>query len=180
MQGPLRDFWETSIPSILKSAPRLTSLTLITDEAVGVFPAAPLTNIHFSALTSLSLYGLVLDAASRDTDLLEFIIRHKTTLAHLQLVECTVYGGETRTYLRPWHAVLRRLRQELLHLRSFRMGPVRTNDDYSSYSPPQRFRYLSVLPGRFYIVADEMGTEADSASLQSLLSTVESRRSLNV
>ncbi|KAJ6523294.1 hypothetical protein B0H19DRAFT_651849 [Mycena capillaripes] len=180
LQAPVCDFWEVSIPSILRSAPRITWLTIRTNHPVGVVPASPLATIHFPALTTLSLRNFILDASrSVDHDVLEFIVRHKATLKHLALDACEVYGGETRVYRRPWHVVLQRLQHELSALRSFHVGTYDGDDfdededeDWSYY---RRLGYLFLVPGMHYHADDRVDTKADHDALRSLLSTVESR-----
>ncbi|KAF7328709.1 hypothetical protein MVEN_02499400 [Mycena venus] len=171
-QAPLCDFWEVSVPSVLKSATCLTSLNIRSDFPVGVRPAVPMT-IHFPALTVLSLRNFILDPAHADYDILEFIVRHKSTLTRLELDECAVYGGEPRTYPRPWHAVLHRLRDELVGLHTLHLTPV------ESYVDPGPFGYLALLPGTYYLEDYQAATEAkdlNKAALQSMMSTVYSRR----
>ncbi|KAJ7869227.1 hypothetical protein B0H14DRAFT_2728350, partial [Mycena olivaceomarginata] len=87
-QPQLSDFWESSIPSILKSATNLTSLTIRSNYPVGVLPAFP------------------------------FIVRHKATLTHLELTDCWVLRGELGVYARPWHSLFQLFQQELVGLRS--------------------------------------------------------------
>ncbi|KAK7036045.1 hypothetical protein R3P38DRAFT_614246 [Favolaschia claudopus] len=126
----LYDFWETSIASLLNhAAPRLTSLGLssITNQhPAGVRPRLPFNStLHFPFLTNLSLINFIFApthaADSPDNDLLAFILRHKSTLTHLTLAYCAVYGGDSMpgVYPRPWRSIFQRLQEELTYLRRF-------------------------------------------------------------
>jgi hypothetical protein len=78
-------------------------------------------------------------------------------------------------YPRPWHAVLQRFQQELSSLRTFLL----TADEYDEWFYRRQFGYLVVEPGHHHL-DDGVGNEAeDDAALQSLMSAMESRRSLN-
>ncbi|KAJ7102734.1 hypothetical protein C8R44DRAFT_346464 [Mycena epipterygia] len=165
-QDPLSDFWEHSITHILVSASNLTSLTLRSDQPVGVGPALPLDLVHMPHLTSLVLHNFVFDpwVALPKFDIVAFIVRHHPTLTRLELGECSVYGGEGGLYVRPWQAILQRFERELLHLRVFRYWP--------------HFSYVILLLGDGYMEDREADDKTqDIAALDSLMSVVEARRS---
>ncbi|KAF8132165.1 hypothetical protein K438DRAFT_1884996 [Mycena galopus ATCC 62051] len=173
-KSPLCDFWKASVPSLLKNATNVTSLTLRSGYPVGVRPALALASIHLPVLTALSLHNFVLDSARADYDVAEFILCHKVALRHLDLSDCYVYGGEGEmgVYPRPWHDVLQRFKEELSSLRSFRMTD--TSNGYSAYVCLHRH-------AGYYTFDDEavpLASDLDVAALQSLQSVVESRSTL--
>jgi hypothetical protein len=71
---------------------------------------------------------------------------------------------------------LQRFQQELSSLRTFLL----TADEYDEWFYRRKFGYLVVEPGHHYLDDNGVGNEAeDDAALQSLMSAMESRRSLN-
>ncbi|KAF8132162.1 hypothetical protein K438DRAFT_1884985 [Mycena galopus ATCC 62051] len=166
---PLCDFWEACVPSILKNSTNLISLTLRSRYPVGARPALALGSIHLPVLTTLSLYNFVLDPARADYDIVEFIVRHRATLTHLELPMCYVYGVERGVYARPWHAVLRRFQQELLVMCSFQVITAKESNDMF---------YIFIGPTGLYRVdgqACRQARDLDVVALQSLQSAVEFR-----
>jgi hypothetical protein len=166
----LCDFWESSIPSILKSATNLTSLTIRSNYPVGVLPALPVA-IHLPMLTALTLDSFILHPARADYDIAELIVRHKATLTHLELTDCWVLRGELGVYARPWHSVFQRFQQELVGLCSLRMSA-------KAYSWSRRYGYIFLAAESQYTYDDEAVLQVrdlDIAALQSLMSTVELR-----
>ncbi|KAJ7727261.1 hypothetical protein B0H16DRAFT_1591160 [Mycena metata] len=177
---PLRDFWNICVPHMLKSAPHLTSLTIHSDRWIGVGPVVPFADIHLPALAALSLRYFVFHPADPATDVLEFIVRHKGTLTHLELENCTVYGGPNhrKECPRPWHVMLRRLERELPRLRSLRVTVTGF-----AFLAPRPCGYLLLVPWNSYshTVADVFGVRAqDDDALASLISRVESRRAMEL
>ncbi|KAF8190396.1 hypothetical protein K438DRAFT_1971257 [Mycena galopus ATCC 62051] len=169
----LCDFWETSIPSILKNATNLASLALSSNyPQVGVRPSLPLAGIHLPLLTNLSLDYFVLDPARADYDIVEFIVRHGATLTHLKFVDCYVYGVEQGVYLRPWRAVLQRFQQELPGLRSFQLLA-----SMSGWTLLERFGYLFDTPPYYHVDYQTIrdAQHLDELALEALVSAVESR-----
>ncbi|KAF8146971.1 hypothetical protein K438DRAFT_1868373 [Mycena galopus ATCC 62051] len=168
---PLCDFWEACVPSILKNAPNLTSLTIGSKYPIGVSPALPFADIHFPFLTALSLFNFTLDSARAGYDVVEFIVRHKATLTHLELTNCYVYGGEMRVYPRAWHHILQRFEQELPGLRSSRL----LTDMARTFRLKKA--YIFRTPGYYFIdkQASTRFRDLDITALQSLRSVVESR-----
>ncbi|KAF8190385.1 hypothetical protein K438DRAFT_924304 [Mycena galopus ATCC 62051] len=169
----LCDFWETSIPSILKNATNLISLALGSNyPQVGVRPSLPLAGIHLPLLTNLSLDYFVLDPARADYDIVEFIVRHKATLTHLKFVDCYVYGVEPGVYPRPWRAVLQRFQQELPGLRSFQLLA-----SMSGWTFLERFGYLFDTPPYYHVDHQTIrdAQHLDEPALEALVSAVESR-----
>ncbi|KAF8146967.1 hypothetical protein K438DRAFT_1868362 [Mycena galopus ATCC 62051] len=169
-KSPLCDFWEASAPSMLKNSSNVTSLTLRSRKAVGVWPALALASIHLPVLTALSLYNFVFDPARVAYDVVEFIVRHKATLTQLELLNCHVYVRRG-VCPRPWHTVLHRFQQELLGLWSFQMR-------VGTLSGKLYFYYLFLGPTGYYCFDDGArgrANDLDAAALQSLRSVVESR-----
>ncbi|KAJ6456638.1 hypothetical protein C8R47DRAFT_1165248 [Mycena vitilis] len=175
LSAPLGQFWDTSIPSMLKNARCLTSLSLRTNYPVGVVPALPITTINIRALTALSLYNFVLDPSSADHDILDLVVRHKATLTHLKLSACEVFGGEARVYQRPWHAVLRRLETELSSLHSFQLMENDRSPDGFHEETRGPFGYLFLVDGHHYHADDHAEPGEDRAALRSLMSAVAAR-----
>ncbi|KAF8146975.1 hypothetical protein K438DRAFT_1868386 [Mycena galopus ATCC 62051] len=173
-KSPLCDFWKASVPSLLKNATNITSLTLRSGYPVGVRPALALASIHLPVLTALSLHNFVLDSARAEYDVVEFILCHKAALRHLDLSACYVYGGEGEVgvYPRAWHDVLQRFKEELSGLRSFQMTD--TSNGYSAYV------CLHTHAGYYTYDYDvvSLASDLDVAALQSLQSVMESRSTL--
>ncbi|KAJ7810767.1 hypothetical protein B0H14DRAFT_1480731 [Mycena olivaceomarginata] len=170
-QPQLSDFWEYSIPSILKSATNLTSLTIRSNYPVGVLPAFPVAHIHLPMLAALTLDNFVLHPARADYDIADFIVRHKATLTHLELADCWVFRGELGVYARPWHSLFQLFEQELVGLRSL----SKTVSWYSS-----RFCGYLFFPGpdSAHTYDNEAAVQAkdlDDVALESLMSTMELR-----
>ncbi|KAK7036047.1 hypothetical protein R3P38DRAFT_3183848 [Favolaschia claudopus] len=101
------------------------SLSMGFSHLAGAEQALPLSSMRFPTITHLKLDNFVLDHTRPDSDALQFIVRHKATLKHLTLSDCSVYGGEHEhpqdgVFPRPWHRVFQTLQDELVQLRSFR------------------------------------------------------------
>jgi hypothetical protein len=164
-QPQLSDFWESSIPSILKSATNLTSLTIRSYHPVGVLPAFPVAHIHLPMLAALTLDNFVLHPARADYDIAEFIVRHKATLTHLELTDCSVFRGELGVYARPWHSLFQLFQQELVGLRSW------CSSRFCGY-------LFFPAPESAHTHDNEAALQAkdlDDAALESLMSTMELR-----
>ncbi|KAJ7457349.1 hypothetical protein FB451DRAFT_593363 [Mycena latifolia] len=163
---PLNDFWEKSLAHILRSAHYVTTLTLRSDQPIGF--SLSLDTVHLPRLADLSLHNLIIADTTAGADIAEFIVRHGATLARLELDACSVFR-EDAGVTRPWHAVLRRFKEELPHLRSFQLTPL----------PPG---YIELDPGHYYMeITETVGPEADdSAALQSLMAVLEARDSVNL
>ncbi|KAJ7869099.1 hypothetical protein B0H14DRAFT_3581707 [Mycena olivaceomarginata] len=170
-QPQLSDFWESSIPSILKSATNLTSLTIRSNYPVGVLPAFPVAHIHLPMLAALTLDNFVLHPARADYDIAEFIVRHKATLTHLELTDCWVLCGEQGVYARPWHSLFQLFQQELVGLRSLRMLTTISGSYLWHFCG-----YIVLVPeSRFFYYDHEAAVQArdlDDAAFESLMSTV--------
>ncbi|KAJ6632174.1 hypothetical protein B0H10DRAFT_1976402 [Mycena sp. CBHHK59/15] len=180
---PIGQFWDGSVRYILDNAVSLTSLTLRSDEPVGVQPALSFENALMPYLKSLSLHNFALDPTVPEYDVVEFIICHKRTLTQLTLDECSIDGGsigdgQNAHFDRPWGAVLRRFEAELSALQMFSLTNGASRDVEDSPRDP-RFCYTYEEPGFGYITIDYgevVGEEDDEAALESLMATVEARR----
>ncbi|KAJ7856189.1 hypothetical protein B0H14DRAFT_2753078 [Mycena olivaceomarginata] len=158
---------ESSIPSILKSATNLTSLTIRSNHPVGVLPAFPVAHIHLPMLAALTLDNFVLHPARADYDIAEFIVRHKATLTHLELTDCSVFRGELGIYARPWHSIFQLFQQELVGLRSL----SKTVSWYSGYLFFRGPESAQIYDTEAAVQAKDL----DDAALESLMSTMELR-----
>ncbi|KAJ7882454.1 hypothetical protein B0H13DRAFT_2539339 [Mycena leptocephala] len=87
-----------------KNAARLTSLTVRSDQSVGVRPAAPLATIHFPALASLLLHDFVLGPADAKTDVLELI---PTFVVSPSLAGVRKVAADVNVYSDPIHVFIR-------------------------------------------------------------------------
>ncbi|KAJ7102709.1 hypothetical protein C8R44DRAFT_746694 [Mycena epipterygia] len=123
-QEPLADFWEKSVAHMVRSASGVTSLTIHSDQEVGAYPALSFKDTVLPHLSSLVLHNFVLDPMIPDSDVVAFILRHKATLAHLELHNASIDGGEDTEFPRLWHVVLTLFAAELTCLKTF----VLTND----------------------------------------------------
>ncbi|KAJ7869092.1 hypothetical protein B0H14DRAFT_2727583 [Mycena olivaceomarginata] len=165
-QPQLSDFWESSIPSILKSATNLTSLTIRSNH-----PSLTFTS---PMLASLMLDTFILHPAHADYDIAEFIVRHKATLMHLELTDCWVLRGKQGVYARPWRSLFQLFQQELVGLRSLRMLTTISGSYLWHFCG-----YIVLVPeSRFFYYDHEAAVQArdlDDAAFESLISTVELR-----
>ncbi|KAJ6523329.1 hypothetical protein B0H19DRAFT_1085738 [Mycena capillaripes] len=84
---PLVEFWSESVAHMVCSAQAVTALTIRTDQRVEV---TPLPNTGLPHLTSLVFQQFRLGP---DSDVVEFILSHKATLARLELYDCYIDGG---------------------------------------------------------------------------------------
>jgi hypothetical protein len=113
-------------------------------------------------LQSLSLHNFMFGPLPVENDLLELIIRHKSTLTHLHLVEFSVDSEDSQT----WSAILQTFERELTCLRSFSLVN-------------QCYQYPD--PGRAYMVSEQtqdVHDEDDLPALERLRILVESRQSV--
>ncbi|KAJ7102714.1 hypothetical protein C8R44DRAFT_887460 [Mycena epipterygia] len=143
-------------------------------EEVGAYPALSFKDT-VPHLSSLVLHNFVLDPMI--SDVVAFILRHKATLAHLELHNASIDGGEDAEFPRPWHAVFTLFEAELTCLKTF----VLTNDgrdpDADDFERDPRFAYTMLSPGHGYMnVQEEVdGEERDLPALESLMAVVLSR-----
>ncbi|KAF8146951.1 hypothetical protein K438DRAFT_1868340 [Mycena galopus ATCC 62051] len=131
-----------------------------------------LDDIFLPHLSSLVLHQFVFHR-----DVVDFVLRHKATLARLELHECSMDGGGLydkwapeggfdSVFPQPWHAVFASFEAELGALRHFVFFPT-------------EFQYSREDPGFGYVPWDEAAEavgQGDEPALRSLMAVVESRR----
>ncbi|KAJ6523299.1 hypothetical protein B0H19DRAFT_1201765 [Mycena capillaripes] len=156
-QEPLVDFWKDSVAHMVRSATAVTALTICSDQPVGAYPALSFKDMSFPRLASLSLHQFVFS----DSDVVEFILRHKATLTRLELHDCSIDGGENGDFSHLWYAVLTRFEVELHALRAFvfENGTEREED---AFERDPRFEEIA-------------GEHQDLPALESLMAVVASR-----
>jgi hypothetical protein len=188
-EEPLVEFWEISVAKMVRSAVSVTTLTLGSNQAVGACPVLPIADTFLPQLSSLTLRNFALEPSNPTNDVLAFILRHKSTLTHLELHDCTLDGGEELDYPRPWHVVFSLLETELSVLRSFALinhAYERNEEDEwemeqeldERYGPDPRFAYTRLDPGWGYHPVSTLeidGTDMDLPALESLITVVEAR-----
>ncbi|KAF8146945.1 hypothetical protein K438DRAFT_1868322 [Mycena galopus ATCC 62051] len=164
---------------MVRSATAITSLTIISDQGVGSRPAMALDDIFLPHLSSLVLHQFVFHPY-----VVDFVLRHKATLARLELHECSLDGGERSldgdglpdllapnggfdgVFPQPWHAVFASFEAELSALRHFAFLP--TEFRYSWEDPEFGYEHWDEA-------AEAVG-KGDRPALESLMAVVESRR----
>ncbi|KAJ7711970.1 hypothetical protein B0H16DRAFT_1626625 [Mycena metata] len=173
---PINGFWEQSMAQILRSAASLTALTIRSDQPVGSCPALSADSFH-PKLTSLSLHNFSLDPHSPERDAVDFILRHKSTLAHLELHGCSIDGGEGGDFPRPWHVVLTLFAAELGCLRTFVFENEEEEEEPLVFERDPRFRYTKLDVGWGYTSWEGQvnGAHQDLPALESLMAVVKSR-----
>ncbi|KAJ7810769.1 hypothetical protein B0H14DRAFT_1480769 [Mycena olivaceomarginata] len=162
----LGEFWDQSVPHMVRSATAVTALTIRSDLRVGALPAMTF-DMFLPHLSSLVLHKFVLH------DAVEFILDHKATLTRLELHDCSIDGGLEGDIPRPWHAVFALFEAELGALRDF---VFESESDW-------RFEYTREDPGFGHVPFDDpeedaefLGKGLDGPALESLVAVVESRR----
>ncbi|KAJ6523330.1 hypothetical protein B0H19DRAFT_1276981 [Mycena capillaripes] len=179
IEDPFTAFWKESVPHMIRSATALTTLTIRSSLPVGVVPKVPSGNICLPRLASLALHKFQLNGWD---DIVKFILRHKSTLTHLELHDCSssVDAGENTDYLCSWHEILALFEAELGGLRDFVFENKRDVDEDVIVRDP-RFEYTVEDSGiEFFIFGGEVhGEEQDLPALESLLAVVKSRYSKN-
>jgi hypothetical protein len=164
----LGEFWDESVPHMVRSATAVTELTIRSDQAVGAAPAMSFEDMFLPRLSSLVLHQFAFQD-DPGTDVVEFILRHKATLARLELHGCSIEGCTHGYFPRPWHAVFALFEAELDVLRDF------------VFTPDGDFEYTQDDHGcgyeRLYDEdAEAVGEGLDGSALESLVAVVASRR----
>ncbi|KAJ7641776.1 hypothetical protein FB45DRAFT_361725 [Roridomyces roridus] len=185
------EFWDKSLPNVIRSATALTSLTLRTDHWVGGFPALSFKDVFLPQLTEFVLQRFMFEPAIPDYDIVQFVIRHKDTLTRLDFQHCTIgssHGGDggqhDLVWQRPWHAVFTAFAVELGKLTEF--AYVAFSEDSSDEEEEEndseeegaRFLYSVLLvEGGYKIVENEDAAERDRVTLEDLQRLVRARKS---
>ncbi|KAJ7661186.1 hypothetical protein B0H17DRAFT_1212299 [Mycena rosella] len=160
---PFVDFWQTSLPNMVRSAVALTSLTIMSNNRPIV---SHLTDTRLLHLSSLRLELFVLEPTQPYSGMLSFILAHRATLAHLELCGCFIGGGEEAKFSRPWYAVLAMFESKLDRLRTL----VLSADRGSRFGYARSWGYEH-MPVHGLLDAKER----ELAALESLMVVVESR-----
>ncbi|KAI0338726.1 hypothetical protein BDW22DRAFT_670595 [Trametopsis cervina] len=114
-------FWSEMIPErfLEPAQPKLTTLSLFSDQPVGQFPAVDLSWLRFPHLTTLSLNGFMFNEQRLVED---FIVRHGRTLEHITLDTCPIHiGGVEGMPPRTWASILQRFTDKLPALLDLQM-----------------------------------------------------------
>ncbi|KAF8198187.1 hypothetical protein K438DRAFT_2016294 [Mycena galopus ATCC 62051] len=177
-QDPLVDFWNKSLPHMIRSATAVTALTIRSNLPVGAYPALSFKDTFLPGLSSLALYRFVLEPALPDSDVVAFILRHKATLTHLTLHDCSIDGGEEGEFPRPWNAVFETFKTELGALREFVLENEAEIYHRHVVGRDSRFEYTRLDPGWGYMPSEgELPSGGlDLPALESLMDLVESRQ----
>ncbi|KAJ7810760.1 hypothetical protein B0H14DRAFT_2862146, partial [Mycena olivaceomarginata] len=96
----LGEFWDESVPHMVRNATAVTALTIHGDQAVGAAPAMSFEDMFLPQLSSLVLHQFAFQD-DLDMDVVKFILRHKATLARLELHGCSIEGGAHGYFPRP-------------------------------------------------------------------------------
>ncbi|KAJ7762282.1 hypothetical protein DFH07DRAFT_771075 [Mycena maculata] len=201
IEDRVMDFWDRSIPYIIRNAPAISSLTLCDDgnQSEYVFDPvrSPLKAIILPRLTSLSLYDFSFESdALPKTDLVGFILSQKATLTHLVLDGCFILLDtfNSNYFPRFWHTVLRTFMHDLCVLQHFTLNssvtsssPSTPTSNGSAFRRDPRFQYKHTMHNHVsleYHVYDSGepidGEEGDLKALEALLATVEKARHSNL
>ncbi|KAF8198196.1 hypothetical protein K438DRAFT_2016302 [Mycena galopus ATCC 62051] len=177
-QDPLVDFWDKSLPHMIRSATAVTALTIRSNLPVGAYPALSFKDTFLPGLSSLALYRFVLEPALPESDVVAFILRHKTTLTHLTLHDCSIDGGEEGEFPRPWHAVFETFKTELGALREFVLENEAERYHRHVVGRDWRFEYTYLDVGWGCMAwEDELPSGGlDLPALESLMEVIESRQ----
>ena len=113
---PLQLFWGYTVSDlIIEPVKDLVSLTLRSDQYIGLIPQSFFNDLSFPHLTSLSLTSIIFDCSyypdnvKPDSSSEDFIIRHKSTLTYLELIACPMHvnPGTLGAYFRSWSMLSR-------------------------------------------------------------------------
>ncbi|KAJ7457346.1 hypothetical protein FB451DRAFT_1406786 [Mycena latifolia] len=118
-EASLGPFWDTSMAHMIRSADKLTSLTLRSDQPVGACLAISFKDFQLPNLAALTIESFVLEPRRPISDVAAFIVAHKATLTHLELRGCSIDGREGSQFPHPWRAVFKLFEAELVALHTF-------------------------------------------------------------
>ena len=184
-QSPFRDFWERTMQyqvlnQLSSLSQSLTSLSLQSGEDIGVIPRVDFSQLTLPSLANLSLEGILFN---EDTQVEDFIVRHKCTLKALRLTECKMAVDEEELPPHPWREIWTRFANELDALVEFEV--VQCVSAYSArahqvprYRPRHYTRLDAFMEYHSYKVIHTLvpGEEGDGEALLELESLVARRR----
>ncbi|KAJ7192415.1 hypothetical protein GGX14DRAFT_578134 [Mycena pura] len=182
VQDPIKAFWAEDMSNILANARSLTTLVLRSDHPVGHEPALSFRDTHLPKLQSLTIQRFCLVPMIPDADVLAFILRHASTLAFLELRDCSVDGGMEPDFIypRPWHAVFTVLKDEMHCLCEFVLENTCKREPTDGQD--RRFAYTR-LENSYAVYTDAevgdhpaVGNDQDLPALERLLAVLEERR----
>ncbi|KAI0044611.1 hypothetical protein FA95DRAFT_245172 [Auriscalpium vulgare] len=167
----IADFWNLSIRDHILAPPAssLQSLSLRSDQTVGLNPKFSFDGLTYPGLHSLSLECFQFNP---EVGVEDFIVRHKKTLAQLWLKDCTIALDDdashdplhnARGYRnggRVWSRVWARLADELRELKALEVHEIR-----GWQGKPLRYSWLQ--DGYFWNYCD-LALDDDTAGLQRL------------
>ncbi|KAJ6551319.1 hypothetical protein B0H19DRAFT_1378082 [Mycena capillaripes] len=169
---PIRYFWNPNISSIIRRATALTTLTICSDQPIGVYLTLSLKETLLPHLASLVLHHVALDTSAPDADVVAFILRHRATLTRLELHRCSVNAGPDGVFARLWNGIFGLFETELRGLRDF----VLEHGEVTNHSARFLYTYLNPVWGLVYWLEDIPGEDRDLPALESLKAVVEARR----
>ncbi|KAF7344429.1 hypothetical protein MSAN_01924100 [Mycena sanguinolenta] len=180
----LAEFWKRSIPTIIRSAPDLSTLVLRSDQPVGKRPPIPFKDLSLPRLASLTLHNFALEPSDPDADVVVFIVRHNRTLTRLALHGCYIDKSLNGDFPYLWHSVFRLFEKELDILREFLFegGTAQKGgmgkQTQSDFQRDPRFRYtMSHVAFGFLPWTDELASECyDLPALECLVAVVQARQ----
>ncbi|KAA1475451.1 hypothetical protein DENSPDRAFT_932366 [Dentipellis sp. KUC8613] len=183
----LTNFWSHTMQHRLIPPPGLasplTSLTIHSDRQAGILPVFDFSQLTYPHLASVSLKYIVFNDS---TGVVDFLIRHKSTLRSLELRTCMLTMLHWRPGNRPnpsWAQVYTRLADELTELTELqvdavpdpvRPAPITNGLSYGMLNPDHGPRTIPIisLSGRGSIP----GTEGDQEALDRFRDVVGVRR----
>ncbi|KAJ7641782.1 hypothetical protein FB45DRAFT_361810 [Roridomyces roridus] len=174
------EFWDTIVPSVVRRATALTSLTLRTNQWIGGHPAMSFKDIFLPQLSELVLQKFHLEPVDPDYDIVQFVIRHKATLTRLDLRHCAIGCWYNDQGWRSWHAVFTTFAMELGKLTEFVFLAFTDDEEEDEFGEQgARFLYSHSLGSADYEIAelDEDVVEGDRPAFEHLQRLVLARKS---
>ncbi|THH14663.1 hypothetical protein EW146_g5697 [Bondarzewia mesenterica] len=175
-QNPFVKFWEDTVQRcILETSTSfsqsLRSLTLHSNQTVGVIPALDFSSLIYPSLEFLSLENITFTQGSAGVE--DFIVRHKNTLKNLMLKTCmiavhTPAGPPERTWSDLWDCFAAEIKN-LVDLR-IEMSQSYLHEEMNYVQLDEGFGWVP-------IEGDQETLTQDDLALQNFVSVVASRRS---
>ncbi|THH17698.1 hypothetical protein EW146_g3171 [Bondarzewia mesenterica] len=196
-EDPFVEFWEKTIPHLILASPAaslasslaksLTSLTIHSDQDVGLIPRISFSELTYPVLTSLALQHILFVDNNHDisaaaaTGVEDFIVRHGSTLTHLELRFCRILMlDDEGTSRRFWSQIWSRFAHDLKVLVSLHISEEMDESSRAMLHDLDRIlRYVILDEGFGYVpIFKPMMDEAkDDLALQALQEVVAARRS---